>query len=37
MVLYSNPGNPTGFVYTREELQMLGEIAKVLKLITIDN
>lgn len=26
-VLFCNPGNPTGTVYTRDELQMLGEIA----------
>lgn len=26
-ILISNPGNPTGVVYTKEELQMLGEIA----------
>ncbi len=27
-IAISNPGNPTGAVYTREELVMLGEIAK---------
>lgn len=27
-IAISNPGNPTGVVYTREELEMLGEIAK---------
>lgn len=27
-IMISNPGNPTGAVYTREELVMLGEIAK---------
>lgn len=27
-IMISNPGNPTGAVYTKEELEMLGEIAK---------
>ncbi len=27
-ILLSNPGNPTGAVYTREELKMLGKLAK---------
>jgi aspartate aminotransferase len=27
-ILYSSPGNPTGVVYTREEIAMLGEIAR---------
>lgn len=27
-ILVSNPGNPTGAVYSREEIEMLGEIAK---------
>lgn len=27
-VLFCNPGNPTGVVYTRAELEMLGEIAR---------
>jgi aspartate aminotransferase len=27
-ILYANPGNPTGTVYTREELILLGEIAR---------
>lgn len=27
-ILASNPGNPTGAVYSREEIEMLGEIAK---------
>lgn len=27
-IMISNPGNPTGAVYTKEELVMLGEIAK---------
>lgn len=27
-IAISNPGNPTGAVYTREELEMLGELAK---------
>jgi len=26
-ILYCNPGNPTGVVYTREEVQAMGEIA----------
>ncbi len=26
-IMYSNPGNPTGVVYTREEMQLLGDIA----------
>jgi aspartate aminotransferase len=27
-ILVSNPGNPTGTIYTKEEVSMLGEIAK---------
>ncbi|WP_061995836.1 pyridoxal phosphate-dependent aminotransferase [Clostridium sp. ATCC 25772] len=27
-ILLSNPGNPTGVVYTKEEIQMIAEIAK---------
>ncbi len=27
-ILFSNPGNPTGVVYNKEEIQMLAEIAK---------
>lgn len=27
-ILLSNPGNPTGVVYTREEIEMIAEIAK---------
>lgn len=27
-IAISNPGNPTGAIYTREELEMLGELAK---------
>lgn len=27
-ILYANPGNPTGTVYTRAEVEMLGEIAR---------
>ena len=27
-ILISNPGNPTGVVYTKEEIRMLGDIAK---------
>ncbi len=26
-ILFSNPGNPTGVVYTREEMQLLGDLA----------
>jgi len=26
-IMYSNPGNPTGVVYTREDMQLLGDIA----------
>jgi aspartate aminotransferase len=26
-ILFSNPGNPTGVVYTRQELELLGELA----------
>ncbi|MBL7063775.1 MAG: pyridoxal phosphate-dependent aminotransferase [Anaerolineae bacterium] len=27
-ILYSSPGNPTGVVYTRDEVAMLGEVAR---------
>lgn len=27
-IILSNPGNPTGVVYTKEEVEMLGEVAK---------
>ena len=27
-ILISNPGNPTGYIYTREEMESLGELAK---------
>lgn len=27
-ILFSNPGNPTGVVYTKEEIQMIADIAK---------
>ncbi len=27
-IIYSNPGNPTGVVYTRAELEMLGDICR---------
>ncbi|MGF6906240.1 pyridoxal phosphate-dependent aminotransferase [Fusobacterium sp. PH5-44] len=27
-ILYSNPGNPTGTVYTKNEIEMMGEVAK---------
>jgi len=32
-ILYSSPGNPTGVVYTRDEVAMLGDIARVHGLI----
>ena len=34
-IAISNPGNPTGAIYTREELVMLGEIAKKYDLFLI--
>ncbi|WP_128425618.1 pyridoxal phosphate-dependent aminotransferase [Gudongella oleilytica] len=34
-ILVSNPGNPTGAVYSREEIEMLGEIAKKYGLFVI--
>lgn len=34
-ILLSNPGNPTGVVYTPEEVQMLADIAKEYKLFVI--
>lgn len=34
-ILVSNPGNPTGAVYSREEIEMLGEIAKEYGLYVI--
>jgi len=34
-ILVSNPGNPTGAVYSREEIEMIGEIAKEYGLYVI--
>lgn len=34
-ILFSNPGNPTGTVYSREELERLGEIAREHDLVLI--
>lgn len=34
-IAISNPGNPTGAVYTREELEMLGELAKKYNIFLI--
>lgn len=34
-ILFSNPGNPTGTIYTKEELYMLSEIAKEHNLFII--
>lgn len=34
-ILLSNPGNPTGVVYTKEEIQMLAELAKEYNLFII--
>lgn len=34
-IMISNPGNPTGTVYTKEELEMLGEIAKEYNIFLI--
>ncbi|NLP17993.1 MAG: pyridoxal phosphate-dependent aminotransferase [Firmicutes bacterium] len=34
-LLVTNPGNPTGTVYTREEMNMLGELAKKFNLFLI--
>jgi aspartate aminotransferase len=36
-ILFSNPGNPTGTVYTRSELEMLCEIAKEHSLYLISD
>ncbi len=36
-IIFSNPGNPTGVVYTREELIMLLDIAKTYDLIIISD
>ncbi|MBU5677500.1 pyridoxal phosphate-dependent aminotransferase [Alkaliphilus sp. MSJ-5] len=34
-ILLSNPGNPTGVVYTKEEIQMLAQLAKEYNLFII--
>jgi aspartate aminotransferase len=34
-LLYSSPGNPTGVVYTRDEVTMLGEIARAHNLVLL--
>jgi len=36
-ILFSNPGNPTGVVYTKEEVNMLAEIAKENNLYIISD
>lgn len=36
-ILFSNPGNPTGVVYTEEEVQMLADIAKEHNLYIISD
>lgn len=36
-ILFSNPGNPTGVVYTKEEVSMLAEIAKEHNLYIISD
>lgn len=36
-ILFSNPGNPTGTVYTKDELNMLAEIAKEKGLFIISD
>ncbi len=36
-ILFSNPGNPTGVVYTKEEVNMLAEIAKENNLFIISD
>lgn len=36
-ILITNPGNPTGVVYTREELELLGEIALEYDLFLISD
>lgn len=36
-ILLSNPGNPTGVVYTREEIEMIAEIAKEKDLYIISD
>ncbi|MDO5714859.1 MAG: pyridoxal phosphate-dependent aminotransferase [Tissierellia bacterium] len=37
VILLSNPGNPTGAVYTKEELERIGEIAKEHDLFIISD
>lgn len=34
-IMFSNPGNPTGTIYTKEEMYMLGEVAKEHNLFII--
>lgn len=34
-IMISNPGNPTGVVYTKEEIRMLGDIAKQFNIYLI--
>lgn len=36
-ILYSSPGNPTGVVYTRDEVAMLGDIARAHGLFLISD
>lgn len=36
-ILLSNPGNPTGVVYTKEEIQMIADIAKEYNLFIISD
>ncbi len=36
-ILFSNPGNPTGVVYSPEEIQMIAEIAKEYNLFIISD
>lgn len=36
-ILFSNPGNPTGVVYTKEEINMLAEISKENNLFIISD
>lgn len=36
-ILICNPGNPTGYLYTREELQQLAEIAKKHDIVIISD
>lgn len=36
-ILISNPGNPTGYIYTREEMESLGELVKTNDLFLISD